>query len=117
MASKHLLALAYASGQHDGLLAIDPESFLQRWERTIDARALMPTETGAAATNAYNTAMALATTEAARLAIKVLKATSNERSFQFGWKGEKLSGDSRRRGLPVVFSALKGVPQKRHHFY
>ena len=44
----------------------------------IDARALMPAETGAAATNAYNTAMALAlaTTEAARLAIKVPKATS-----------------------------------------
>ena len=83
----------------------------------IDARALMPAETGAAATNAYSTVTALAATEAARLAIKVLKATSNERSFQFGWKGEKLSGDSRRRGLPVVFSALKGVPQKRHHFY
>ena len=36
----------------------------------------MPAETGAAATNAYNTAMALFTTEAARLAINVLKATS-----------------------------------------
>ena len=36
----------------------------------------MPAETGAAETNAYNTATALATTEAARLAIKVLKATS-----------------------------------------
>ena len=44
----------------------------------VDARALMPADTGAAATNAYNTAMALAlaTTEAARLAIKVPKATS-----------------------------------------
>ena len=72
MASKHLLALAYASGQHDGLLAIDPESFLQRWGSMIDMRALMPAETGAAATNAYNTAVALATTEApaARLAIR-----------------------------------------------
>ena len=29
--SKNLLALAYASGQHEGLLAVDPESFLQRW--------------------------------------------------------------------------------------
>ena len=63
--SKNLLALAYASGQHDELLAIDPESFhesfLQRWESMIDARALMPpAETGTAATNAYNTAMALA---------------------------------------------------------
>ena len=42
----------------------------------IDAHTLMSAETGAAATNAYNTAMALATTEAARLAIKGLKATS-----------------------------------------
>ena len=76
MTSKHLLTLAYASGQHNELLAIDPESFLHRWESMIDARALMPAETGAAATNACNTAMALATTEAARLAIKVLKVTS-----------------------------------------
>ena len=60
MTSKHRLALAYASGQHDELLAIDPESFLQRWESMIDARALMPAETDAAATNTYNTAMALA---------------------------------------------------------
>ena len=61
------LALAYAPGQHDELLAV---------ECIIDARALMPAETDVAATNAYNTATALATTEAARLAIKVLKATS-----------------------------------------
>ena len=44
---------------------MEPESFIQRWESMIDARALMPAETGPAATNAYNTAMALATTEAA----------------------------------------------------
>ena len=40
--SKHLLASAYASGQHDKLLPMEPESFLQRWKSTIDARALVP---------------------------------------------------------------------------
>ena len=87
--SKHLLALAYATGQHDELLAIDPESFLQRWKSMIDAHALLPAETGPATTNAYNAAMATITTEAAHLVryqgaqkgpallfLRILKATS-----------------------------------------
>ena len=80
----------------------------------IDARALLPAETGAAATNAYNTAMATATTEAARLATKVLKATSGV----FSLVGEArnllaiVAGEARRRHaseprLPMCGSARR----------
>ena len=70
----------------------------------VDARALLPAETGAAATNAYNMATALATTEVARVAIKVLlKAT-----------GGVFSLVGRARNLPAIVAGevgLSGFPR------
>ena len=94
--SKHLLALAYASGQSDGLLAIDPESFLQRWESMIDARALMPSETGTAASGDKRLQHGDGVGHHGGGAPRYQGAQGNERSVQSGWKGEKLAGDSRR---------------------
>ena len=105
VASTLLLAVAYAAGQHDELLSSDPESFLQSWEAKIDDRSQLPAETGAAATQAYNTAFTAAATEAARLAVKMVKATKGTFS---------LMGTV--RNLPAVFAGnieLSGFPRLR----
>ena len=84
----------------------------------IDARALIPAETGAAATNACNTAMALATTEAARLAIKMLKATSGV--FSLVGKARNLlaivAGEVGLSGFPRLKKLTATGPSPPHAF-
>ena len=70
-----LLAVAYAAGKHEQMLASGPESFHATWEAKGEARFIRPPETGAAATNAYNTAIAATDSYSARVAVKVVKAT------------------------------------------
>ena len=74
LTSKHLLAVAYAAGQHERLLVSDPETMVQQWETELDARSTRPMETGAASERLYNEALSRADTEAARGAVKLVKA-------------------------------------------
>ena len=62
LTSKHLLAIAYAEGQHELLLVSDPDTKVQRWETELDARSARPAETGAAAERVYNGVLAKADT-------------------------------------------------------
>ena len=55
--ARGLLAVAYAGGEHEQMLPSGPECLLATWESKAEARSIRPPETGAAATNAYNTAM------------------------------------------------------------
>ena len=116
MTSKHLLgvcvrATRWTVGDGSGEFS----SAMGGHNGRARARALMPAETDAAATNAYNTATALATTEAARLAIKVLKATSG--AFSLVGRARNLPAivAGRRRGWPVGFSALEEADGDRSH--
>ena len=70
-----LLAVAYAAGEHEKVLSSGPECFLATWGSKAEARSIRPPETGAAATNAYDTAMTATDSYAARVAVKVAKAT------------------------------------------
>ena len=54
--------------------------FLATWESKAEARSIRPPETGAAATNAYNTSMTTTDSYAARVAVKVAKATQGAMS-------------------------------------
>ena len=74
LTSKHLLAIAYAAGQHERLLMSDPETMVQQWETELDARSARPAETGAASERLYNEALSRADTEAAHCAVKLVKA-------------------------------------------
>ena len=58
LTTRGLLAVAYAAGEHEQMLSSGPECFLAKWESKAEARFIRPPKTGAAATNAYNTAMA-----------------------------------------------------------
>ena len=75
LTARGLLAVAYAAGEHEQMLPSGPECFLATWESKAEARSIRPPETGAAATNAYNTAMTATDSYAARVAVKVSKAT------------------------------------------
>ena len=76
-----------------------PENFLATWESKAEARSVRPPETGAAATNAYNTAItATDDSYAARIAVKVVKATQATMS---------LIGSV--RNLPMINTARLGL--------
>ena len=81
LTARGLLAVAYAAGEHEQLLISGPESFLAAWESKAEARSVRPPETGAAATNAYNTAMTTTDSYAARVAVKIVKATQGTMSL------------------------------------
>ena len=81
LSARGLLAVAYAAGEHEQLLLSGPECFLAAWESKAEARSVRPPETGAAATNAYNTAMAATDSYAARVAVKIVKATQGTMSL------------------------------------
>ena len=76
-----LAAVAYAAGEHEQILPSGPECFLATWESKAEARSIRPPETGAAATNAYSTAMTATNSYAARVAVKVAKATQGTMSL------------------------------------
>ena len=76
-----LLAVAYAAGEHEKVLSSGPECFLATWGSKAEARSIRPPETGAAATNAYDTAMTATDSYAARVAVKVAKATQGAMSL------------------------------------
>ena len=84
----------YAAGEHEQMLISGPEILLATWESKAKARSIRPPKTGAAATNAYNTAMTATDSYSARVAMKVAKATQGTMS---------LIGSVRK--LPMVNSA------------
>ena len=57
LTARGLLAVAYAAGEHEQMLVCGPENFLATCESKAEARSISPPETGAAVTNAYNTAI------------------------------------------------------------
>ena len=73
--------MAYAAGEHEEMLVSGPVSFLASWESKAEAHSIRPPGTGAAATNAYNTAMTATDSYAARVAVKVAKATQGMMSL------------------------------------
>ena len=75
LSTRGLLAVAYAAGEHEQLLSSEPDCFLVTWESKAEACSIRPSETGPAATNAYNTAMNATDSYLARVAVKVVKAT------------------------------------------
>ena len=75
LTARGLLAVAYAAGEHEQMLSSGPECVLATWEPKAEARSIRRPETGAAATNAYNTAITATDSYAARVAVKVAKAT------------------------------------------
>ena len=81
LGTRCLLAVAFAAGEQEQLMLDGPESFLAMWESKAEARSVRPPETGAAATNAYNTAMNAADSSSARIAVKVVKATQGTMSL------------------------------------
>ena len=81
LTARGLLAVAYAAGEHGQMLPSGPECFLATWESKAEARSIRPPETGAAATNAYNTAMNATDSQAARVGVKVSKATQGTMSL------------------------------------
>ena len=82
LTARGLLAVAYAAGEHEQMLVSGPESFLATWESKAEARSIRPPGTGAAATNAYNTAMTATDSYSARVAaVKVVKATQGTMSL------------------------------------
>ena len=81
LSARGLLAVAYAAGEHGQMLLSGPECFLATWESKAEARSIRPPETGAAATNAYATAMTATDSYAARVAVKVAKATQGAMSL------------------------------------
>ena len=70
LGTRCLLAVAFAAGEQEQLMLDGPESFLAMWESKAEARSVRPPETGAAATNAYNTAMSAADSSSARIAVQ-----------------------------------------------
>ena len=81
LTARGLLAVAYAAGEHAQMLFSGPEYFLATWESKAEARSIRPPETGAAATNAYSTAMTATDSYAARVAVKVANATQGTMSL------------------------------------
>ena len=82
LTARGLLAVAYAAGEHEKMLPSGPEYFLATWESKAEARSICPPETGAAATkNAHDTAMTATDSYAARVAVKVAKATQGTMSL------------------------------------
>ena len=59
LTTRGLLTVAYAAGEHEQILPSGPECFLATWESRAEARSIRPPETGAEATNAYNTALSV----------------------------------------------------------
>ena len=81
LTARGLLAVAYAAGEREQMLPSGPECFLATWGSKAEARSIRPPETGAAATNAYNTAMTATDSYAAQVAVKVAKATQRTMSL------------------------------------
>ena len=75
LTTRGLLDVAYAAGEHEQMVPSGPVCFLATWESKAEARSIRPPENGAAATNAYGTAMTATDSYAARVAVKVAKAT------------------------------------------
>ena len=75
-----LMAVAYASGELPKLLAGTPDDLVTTWEQEIDARGGLE-DIGAHADTAYNNAMAAATTEAQRKAVKLVVAKDGKLSL------------------------------------
>ena len=73
--------MAYAAGEHEEMLVSGPVSFLASWESKAEAHSIRPPGTGAAATNAYDTAMTATDSYAAPVAVKVAKATQGTMSL------------------------------------
>ena len=63
------------------MLVSGAESFLATWEPKAEARSIRPAETGPAVTNANNTAMTATDSYAARVTVKVAKATQETMSL------------------------------------
>ena len=81
LTARGLLAVACAAGEHEQMLLSGPENFLATWKSKAEARSIRPPETGAAATNAYNTARTVTDSYSARVAVKVAKATQGAMSL------------------------------------
>jgi hypothetical protein len=75
VSAQRLLATAYCAAEHEQLLTMGPESFLAHWESLIETRYVRHgAETGAAAENATATALSGADSQAAALAVRIVKA-------------------------------------------
>ena len=71
--------MAYAAGEHEEMLVSGPVSFLASWESKAEAHSIRPPGTGAAATNAYNTAMTATDSYAAPCGLELLTLTPHGR--------------------------------------